>query len=77
MLAWAREDFEAMHRLIANRSRELYPQQSFINQYTAAHSVLRFNDVSYEIKSVEYQGDTAIHDIRYRHLVARIRHDRG
>ena len=60
MLAWAREDFEAMHRLIASRSRELYPQQSFINQYTAAHSVLRFDDVSYEVKSVEYQGDTAI-----------------
>ncbi len=58
--AWAREDYEAMHRLIAGRSRELYPLQRFINQYTAAHSVIRFGGVSHTLKSVVHQGTTAI-----------------
>ena len=58
--AWAREDFEAMYRLIAARSRELYPLQRFINQYTAAHSVIRFAGVSHLLKTVARQGETAI-----------------
>lgn len=58
--AWASADFEAMHRLIAARSRELYPLQRFINQYTAAHSVIRFRGVSHSLSSVAYQGTTAI-----------------
>ena len=49
-----------MHRLIATRSRELYPLQRFINQYTAAHSAIRFAGVSHRLKSVANQGRTAI-----------------
>ena len=52
-----------MHRLIAARSRELYPLQRFINQYTAAHSVIRFAGVSHLLKTVARQGETAV--IRY------------
>ena len=40
--AWNGENFEAMYGLLAGRSRELYPLQRFINQYTEAHSVIRF-----------------------------------
>lgn len=58
--AWASEDFEAMYRLLAARSRELYPLQRFINQYTAAHSVIRFAGLSHALRSVAYQGKTAI-----------------
>jgi len=58
--AWGREDYEAMYRLIAARSRELYPLQRFINQYTAAHSVIRFAGVSHRLKTVAHQGTTAI-----------------
>lgn len=61
--AWSKEDFEAMYRLLANRSRELYPLRDFIEEYTAAHSVLRFDDVTYQLDSVAYQGATAI--LRY------------
>ncbi len=60
--AWAREDYEAMYRLIAARSRELYPLQRFINQYTAAHSVIRFAGVSHRLNTVTNQGRTAIVD---------------
>ncbi len=60
--AWASEDYEAMHRLIAARSRELYPLQRFINQYTAAHSVIRFAGVSHRLHEVARQGTTAILD---------------
>ena len=58
--SWAREDYEAMYRLIAARSRELYPLQRFINQYTAAHSAIRFAGVSHELKHELRQGATAI-----------------
>lgn len=58
--AWARKDYEAMYRLIAARSRELYPLQRFINQYTKAHSVIRFAGVRHEILNVARQGATAI-----------------
>ena len=62
VLAWNNEDFEAMHELIADRSRELYPQRSFIDKYTAAHSVIRFDGVEYSLLDVGYQGTTAIVD---------------
>lgn len=58
--AWSREDYDAMYRLIAARSRELYPPQRFINQFTAAHSVIRFAGVSHRLNSVRRQGATAI-----------------
>lgn len=58
--AWAREDYEAMYRLIAARSRELYPLQRFVNQYTAAHSVIRFDGVSHHLNDVVHQGSTAV-----------------
>ena len=66
--AWAREDYEGMHRLIAARSRELYPLQRFINQYTAAHSAIRFAGVSHSLKTVAHQGSTAI--IHYDVLIS-------
>ena len=60
MRAWQQEDFEGMYRLIASRSRELYSQSNFIGQYTAAHSAIRFGGVDYTLKSLEFQGDTAV-----------------
>ena len=60
--AWAREDFEAMYGLIAARSRELYPLQRFIDQFTKAHSVIRFAGVSHRLHTVSHQGGTAIVD---------------
>ena len=62
MLAWNSEDFEAMYELIANRSRELYPQRNFIDKYTVAHSVIRFDGVEHSLLAVAYQGTTAIVD---------------
>ena len=61
--AWDKQDFEAMYRLLAKRSRELYPEQSFIDKYTAAHSVIRFSGVQHQLTSEERQGTTAI--LRY------------
>ena len=58
--AWRNEDFEAMYELLANRSRELHPQRNFIEKYTAAHSVIRFGGVDYQLNSTNYQGTTAI-----------------
>ena len=49
-----------MYRLLAQRSRELYPQRSFVDKYTAAHSAVRFAGVQHSPTSVEYQGTTAI-----------------
>ena len=60
--AWNSEDFEAMHRLIAGRSRELFPRQIFINRYTQAHSEMSFAGVSHRLGAVSYQGTTAILD---------------
>lgn len=61
--AWNGVDYEAMFRLIARRSRELYPLPRFINQYTKAHSVIRFAGVRHTVRSVARQGSTVI--IRY------------
>ena len=49
-----------MYLLLAERSRELYPQRSFVDKYTAAHSAVRFAGVRHSPTSVEYQGTTAI-----------------
>ncbi|MCY3781322.1 MAG: penicillin-binding transpeptidase domain-containing protein [Chloroflexi bacterium] len=58
--AWNSQDFEAMYALLAGRSRELYPQSSFIDKYTMAHSEIRFGGVQHTPLSVEFQGRTAI-----------------
>ena len=58
--AWSAQDFAAMYSLLAARSRQLYSQDNFINQYTAAHSALGFAGVTHELRSVERQGTTAI-----------------
>jgi penicillin-binding protein 2 len=58
--AWSDEDYEAMYGLIAARSRELYPLQRFIDQYTEAHSAIRFAGVSHTVGSLSYQGGTAV-----------------
>ena len=60
--AWNSQDLETMYGLLAGRSRELYPQASFIDKYTIAHSELRFGGVEYSARGVEYQGTTAILD---------------
>lgn len=60
--AWSDENYEAMYRLIASPSRELYPRQIFENRYTVAHSVIRFSGVTHTIHEVEIQGTTAILD---------------
>lgn len=58
--AWDDVEYDAMYRLIARRSRELYPLQRFITQYTAAHSVIRFAGVEHSLRRVARQGATAI-----------------
>ena len=58
--AWSEEDFEAMYRLLAQRSRELYPLGRFIDQFTEAHSVIRFAGVRHAVSELERQGTTAI-----------------
>ncbi len=63
--AWNSEDYETMYSFIAKRSRELFPERSFIDKYTAAHSEVRFAGVQLTLFGVEYQGTTAIvrHDV--------------
>ena len=58
--AWSAEDFESMYRLLAARSRELYPRQIFINRYTETHSEMRFAGVAHRLNEVRYQGATAV-----------------
>lgn len=60
--AWNTEDYEAMYRLIASPSRDIYAQQVFINRYTVAHNVIRFAGVTHTLNDVELQGTTAILD---------------
>lgn len=60
--AWNDEDYESMYRLIAGRSRELYPRQVFINRYTEAHSIISFAGVTLARSEVAYQGSTAVVD---------------
>lgn len=60
--AWNEEDYESMYRLIAGRSRELYPRQVFINRYTEAHSVISFAGLTLARSQVAYQGSTAVID---------------
>ena len=64
--AWAAQDFDAMYAQLASRSRALYPQPRFVDQFTAAHSALRFAGVTHQLQAVEHQGATAIlrYDIR-------------
>ena len=62
MEAWNAEDFEAMYRLIASPSRDLYARQVFENRYTVAHTVIRFAGVSHTLNDVEMQGTTAVVD---------------
>ena len=59
--AWNSENFEAMYELIANRSRELYPQRSFIDKYTAAHSVIRFGGVEHRTAWRRVSGHNGHH----------------
>ncbi len=60
--AWNREDYDGMYRLIASRSRELYPRQTFANRYQAVHSIIRVGAVDHRLNQVEYQGTTAVLD---------------
>ena len=58
--AWRIEDFETMYGLLAGRSREIHPQRKFIEKYTAAHSVIRFGGLEYQLQGVDFQGTTAV-----------------
>lgn len=60
--AWSDQDYEAMYRLTASPSRELYPRQVFENRYTVAHNVIRFAGVTHTLNDVEMQGTTAVID---------------
>lgn len=57
--AWNTEDFQTMYGLISPRSAEVYPFESFSEQYTTTDSELRFEGLAYEILSVELQGTSA------------------
>lgn len=60
---WSAQDFAGMYGQLASRSRALYSQAQFTDQYTSAHSSLRFGSVDHQLHSVEYQGTTAV--LRY------------
>lgn len=60
--AWDAQDYTAMYRLLASRSRELYPAQVFENRYTVAHTVIKFESVDYVLNELSLQGNTAILD---------------
>lgn len=60
MNAWNDENYDAMYRLTASPSRDLYPRQVFENRYTVAHSVIRFAGVTHTLNDVEIQGTTAV-----------------
>ena len=60
---WSAQDYAAMYRRLASRSRALYSQAQFTDQYTSAHSSLGFEGVEHQLRSVEYQGTTAV--LRY------------
>ena len=61
--AWAAQDFPAMYEQLASRSRALYSQAQFADQYTSAHSSLGFAGVNHQLRGIDYQGATAI--LRY------------
>ena len=63
MADWSAQDFAAMYGRLASRSRALYSQAQFTDQYTSAHSSLRFAGVEHQLHSVDYQGATAV--LRY------------
>ncbi|MYE79469.1 MAG: hypothetical protein F4243_10910 [Chloroflexi bacterium] len=60
---WTAQDFPAMYARLASHSRALYSQAQFTDQYTAAHSSLGFDGVEHQLRSVDYQGATAV--LRY------------
>ena len=60
--AWNIEDYDGMYRLIASRSRELYPRQTFENRYAVAHNVIRFGGAAHTLNRVAFQGATAVID---------------
>lgn len=60
MADWSAQDFAGMYGRLASRSRALYSQAQFTDQYTSAHSSLRFAGVDHQLRSVEYQGATAV-----------------
>ncbi|GAB5492174.1 MAG: hypothetical protein Phog2KO_23890 [Phototrophicaceae bacterium] len=57
--AWADEDFNSMYALLHPRSTEVYPLESFREQYESAHNDIGFADVSYTIGDVTIQGMSA------------------
>ena len=63
MQNWSAQDFAAMYGQLASRSRALYSQAQFTDQYTSAHSSLRFAGVEHQLHNVDYQGATAV--LRY------------
>ena len=74
--AWNRQDFEAMHGLLAERSRELYPQASFVDKYTIAHSELRFGGVDYTPRGRRAARRDSDPALRHKDRVADLRrHD--
>ena len=63
MADWSAQDFAAMYGQLASRSRALYSQAQFTDQYTSAHSSLGFAGVEHQLHNVDYQGATAV--LRY------------
>ncbi len=57
---WSAQDFAGMYGRLASRSRALYSQAQFTDQYTSAHSSLRFASVEHQLRGLEYQGATAV-----------------
>ena len=58
--AWDDVDYEAMYRLIARRSRELYTLQRFITQYTACaqrHPIRRCHALAHKRRSSRHNRD--------------------
>ena len=58
--AWNSQNYETMHSYLASRSRELYPLRNFIDKYTQAQSVIKPEGIGHDLRSLEYQGATAV-----------------
>lgn len=59
LTAWGGRDSAAMYGLLSRQSKEVYPEQLFINRYTVANDALALNSLTFEIKDTHLQGITA------------------
>lgn len=59
LTAWQEENFEQMYAFISPRSQEVYPYETFEQQYSNAHAEMGFSGVGYTLHDTRIQGDSA------------------